>query len=786
MSALGRIVRSGTGRRRLQTWVVGLSVMMAVTASVLGGSLLAVSGAPFDQAFARQRGAHLTVLFDVDGTSAARLRATADGAGIAAVSGPFPTVSLTPRVDGVEDLPPLTFAGRSGPEAAVDALALVEGRWATRPGEVVLSADARVMPVVGLRLRLPEVPGAPELEVVGVARSVTRSADAWVSPSRIDGLRTSGGAAGYEMLYRLDRAATDGEVSAGRDAVTAAVPAGAVAGALSWLTVKRTADRETALFVPFLVAFGVLGLVMSVLVVGHVVAGAVGSGARRIGILKAVGLTPGQVVAAYLGQALVPAGIGAALGVLAGNFLAVPVLSEAADAYGTTGPTVAPGVDAAVAAGVLGLVALTAGAASWRGGRLRTVDALAVGRVPSPGRGRWAARLGARLPLPRPVGLGLVFPFARPARAAAVCVAVAFGTAAVTFAVGLGASLGEVLTAREHAAADVTVVVPGPGAPPVPDGGSPTGAGSAGNAAAIEAAIEDRPGTGASYATSVTRVTVPGVAGSVEVVAFTGDASWGGYEMVAGRWIAGPGEAVVPTPFLAATGTRVGDTVRLDDRGTPVTVRIVGEVFDTRDEGRRVFTDRATLDAAEPDLPAVSHHLAVRPGTDVSAYVAELNAALRPLGGSAAAGGAGGGSDQVAVLNSLTAVLTLMLVAVAAVGVLNGVVLDVRERVRDLGVHKALGMVPRQTVAMVVASVVATGLVGGAIGVPLGAALHSVITPAMGEGAGLRLPDVVLRVYGTTDLVLLALGGPLIAVIGALGPAVRAARASTVAALRSE
>ena len=53
---------------------------------------------------------------------------------------------------------------------------------------------------------------------------------------------------------------------------------------------------------PFLVAFGVIGLVMSVLIVANVVSGAVVSGYRRIGILKSIGFTPGQVVAAYAGQ----------------------------------------------------------------------------------------------------------------------------------------------------------------------------------------------------------------------------------------------------------------------------------------------------------------------------------------------------------------------------------------------------------------------------------------------------------------------------------------------------
>jgi putative ABC transport system permease protein len=127
-----------------------------------------------------------------------------------------------------------------------------------------------------------------------------------------------------------------------------------------------------------------------------------------------------------------------------------------------------------------------------------------------------------------------------------------------------------------------------------------------------------------------------------------------------------------------------------------------------------------------------------------------------------------------------------MLVAVAGLGVLNGVVLDTRERVRDLGIHKALGMTPRQTVAMVVTSVVVTGLVGGALGVPLGVALHGWVMPAMGHSAGLELPESVIAVYRTPELILLALGGLLIAVLGALLPAGWAARTRTATALRTE
>lgn len=781
MSALGRVVRSGVGRRRVQTLVIGLTAMMAVAASVLGGSLLVVSGAPFDDAFARQHGAHLSVEFDAARTRAGQAQATGRAEGVAAAAGPFRAVSVTPRIHEDADAWPMTVVGRGNQDGAVDDLTLTAGRWATRPGEIVLNTDASLFPTLGLELTFPGLPGAPILVVVGAARSVTQSADAWVTPAQATELSTPDRPGGYQMLYRFTAADTAAQVAAGRKAVTAGIKT--VTGTQSWLTVRASAERDTALYVPFLLAFGVLGLVMSVLIVGNVVAGTVGAGLRRIGVLKAIGFTPAQVVRAYVGQALIPATVGTALGVLAGHLLAVPVMSETEDVYGTTSLAVAPWVDAAVVVGVLSLVAVTAWASAWRAGRLRTVDAIAVGRGAHTDRGRWAARLAGRLPVSRPLALGLTRPFARPARALGMGTAILFGAAAITFTVGMGASLGEVTKARAHDAADVTVAAPlpelGPDGPiattrPEPD------------PAAVAAVIDAQPATRTHYSTATARATVPGLAGTTAVVAFTGDASWGGYTMVSGRWIAEPGEAVVPTGFLTATGTRIGNTVTLGGLGQAVSVRIVGEVLDPRYDGMQVFTDAATLAPAHSDLTDTTQHIAVKSGADVATYVDALNEGLKPLGATARPGGAEGGSDMVVTLNALSALLTLMLVAVAALGVLNAVVLDTRERLRELGVHKALGMTPRQTIAMVVTSVVVTGLAGGALGVPLGVTLHGWVIPAMGHSAGINLPDSVLAVYHAAELALLVLGGLLIAVLGALLPASWAVRVRTATALRTE
>ncbi|MFD8782886.1 FtsX-like permease family protein [Kitasatospora sp. NPDC059599] len=797
MTALGRVVRAGVRRRRTQSVAVGLAAMVATTCSVLGGSLLVASQAPFDRAFDRQHGAHLTARFDGTRTDAGQLAAAVHAAGVTAAAGPFRTVTVDPEPGPGTDagvppgltMAPMTVTGRVPAAADVDDVDLLQGRWPEQPDEVVIDTGYRNQQAdIGGTLRLPGLPGAPVLKVVGLARSVSRTSDAWVTPDAVAALTAPGDTPGYALLYRFARAGTADEVAADRAAVAAAAPAGSLTGAQSWLTARQGSDRNTALFLPFMVAFGLLGLAMSVLVAGNVVAGAVGTATRRIGVLKALGCTPAQVVRAYVAQALVPAAAGTLLGVVVGNLLTVPVLATTGQLYGTTTSGIAPWVDVAVAGGTLAAVALTAWAAAARAGRLRTVDALAVGRTTGGTRrdavARRAAALAARLPLPRPLSLGLAQPFARPARAAGTLAAVLFGTAAAVFAVGMGGTMAWVQEAKNHDVADVLVHPQRPDAPaagrpaPVP---GPVAA----DLAVVTAALAAQPGTASYYGTGVEDVTVPGVAGDTTVTAFTGDSSRAGYRMVSGRWYRGPGEAVAPATFLTEASAKLGDRVTFTTHGRAVTVRIVGEVFDPHAQTDELFTDAATFPPGTAPAPAV-WFVGLKPGTDRAAFATAVSAALAPAHMTAEADAPHGSSDVILAMRSLTATLTALLVAVAGLGVFNTVVLEIRERRRDTGVTKAIGMTPAQTVAAVLASVVLVGAVGGALGLPVGLLLHRVTVPAMGHSAGLNFPASALDVLSTPLLALLGLGGVLIAVLGALLPAVRAARARTVDALRAE
>ncbi|GAA2672892.1 FtsX-like permease family protein [Actinoplanes palleronii] len=781
MNGLNRVIRSGVRRRRVQTVVIALVAAAAVTASVLGAGLLVASEAPFDDAFAAQRGPHLTVQADPAHVTAAQLTASASASGVSAAAGPYPLL-VVPMAVGPQGMriPPLTLVARADPGGAVDRVELIGGRWATGPGELVMG---------GGMVRLPlgatvTTAGGTELTVVGTARSVSGTAGGWVAPSAVAALDAPGVTHGLQMLYRLTDPA---QVSAGRDAVAATLPSGAVVSARSWLDIRQDAVEDAAVFVPFLVAFALLGIVMAVLVVGTVIAGTVGAATRRIGILKALGCTPGGIVRAYVTQALIPASIGALAGAVAGNLIALPVLAETEEIYGSANTAIAWWVTVLAAGGVLAVVAATGWAAALRAGRLRTVDAIAVGRASGPVRGRWASRLAARLPVPRPIGLGLARPFARPVRTSATLLAVAAGAAAVTFASGLGASLVRIQTALDQNTADVTVSGsfggPGPGgAAPggLPPGGSaPSGSASALDGAAVLAAIAAQDGTRAAYGVVEEPVTVVGIADPVRLSAFSGDASWAGFEMVSGRWFAAPGETVASAPLLKAVGIQVGDslTVRSDD-GTTTSLHIVGEVFESSPS---VFTSTATV----PGLQPAEFPIALTDGTDAGAYAEKLTAALTAQ--SLTAQPTGADVDPLLLLiQGLTATLTLLLLAVAALGVLNMLVLDLRDRVHDLGIHKALGMTPKQTIAMVIASVAGVGLTGGLLGVPLGIAMQRLVVPSMAASGGLHLPASLLDVYGPALLAALALGGPAVALLGALLPAGWAARTRTATALRTE
>ena len=272
------------------------------------------------------------------------------------------------------------------------------------------------------------------------------------------------------------------------------------------------------------------------------------------------------------------------------------------------------------------------------------------------------------------------------------------------------------------------------------------------------------------------------------MTAFAGDAGWIGYAMSSGHWYTGPDQAVMPKRLLTTLHASIGDTVTITGTGgRAIPVRIVGEVFDKDNDGLTMLTDSRTLTSVDPGVnpdPSNSQYdVGLQPGTDPNAYVQALGAKLGS-NYSVSINQRGGGGAAIAI--ALAGTLTLLLSIAAGLGVLSTVVLHTRERVHDLGVFKAVGMTPRQTVAMVLCSVAGTGLLAGLLAVPAGILVHGYVIPAMVAAVGLDVPANLQNVYGAGELAALALAGLAIALAGALLPAGWAARSRTAVALRAE
>jgi putative ABC transport system permease protein len=788
MSSLGAI-RTATGgllRHKVQAVVIAMVLLVSTASATLGFALLAASNTPFAHAFGAQHGADVTVTVNAARASSAELAATRTLGGVTAAAGPFGEATVQVQSGG-QPSGSLVLAGRASPGGAIDDVVLNAGHWPDGPGQVVLDASPGPgqgngpvqggEPQLGSTLSVTGAPGAPALVIVGFANSITNTADGWVTPGEVARLRAPGTPASAQMLYRFAHASSSAQVRADVAEVTRALPPGAMADTGSWLAAQDAETGNGAIMEPFVVAFALIGLVMAVLIVGNVVSGAVVAGYHRIGVLKSIGLTPAQVVVAYLSRVGGPALVGGAAGVVAGNLLAISVLQQSSAAY-RVGSQQAPWwASVAAPVGMLALTALAALGPALRAGRLSAAEAIAAGRAPQAGRGYAAHRLVSRLGLPRPIGLGLAAPFARPARTLVSLAAIAFGATAVIFAFGLHSSLSRA-AASQTLSGTVPVQIQqfglGAGPQQFPD---------AAQDAAVTAALRAQPGTRYDVAVYQNQVKLPGIAPGVNAQAFGGDASWIDYGVIAGHWYDAPGEVDVNTEFLTQSGLAVGDTATVMIGAHPVTVRIAGEVFQPSHQPLLIGSVQ-TLPGLATTANLQEYYVGLRAGTSASVYIQAVNARLGSRSPWGATGPDGGQFYQIA--SALIGLLALMVAIAAALGVLNTVLMSTRDRVHDLGIFKALGMRPGQLLTMVVCWIAGPAVIAAVIAAPAAVALNTATLNAMAGTAHTGIPASFTQVFPPSRLALLSLAALAIAAAGALLPAGWAARARPATALRAE
>ncbi|MFJ9343103.1 ABC transporter permease [Streptomyces sp. NPDC101733] len=170
---------------------------------------------------------------------------------------------------------------------------------------------------------------------------------------------------------------------------------------------------------------------------------------------------------------------------------------------------------------------------------------------------------------------------------------------------------------------------------------------------------------------------------------------------------------------------------------------------------------------------------ALAPGADARAYTEAVEALEPGLRASVLDSGNAGAATVITFATVFTVLLTL----VASLDVFNTVLLNTRERRRDLGMLKSIGMTPRQVVVMTVTSVAGLGAVGGLLGIPLGIAAHRLVVDHVGV---VDFPEYMKDVWHAPQLAAMLLSGVVIAILGALVPAQSAARMTIATVLHTE
>ena len=133
--------------------------------------------------------------------------------------------------------------------------------------------------------------------------------------------------------------------------------------------------------------------------------------------------------------------------------------------------------------------------------------------------------------------------------------------------------------------------------------------------------------------------------------------------------------------------------------------------------------------------------------------------------------------------NTMTGVLTTLLGGLAAIsligggiGVMTRMLVSVSERVREIGLRKALGATPKLIRRQFMVEAGILGLLGGALGVLVGLLGAAILTPLLNLEVTLSLPATLLALA-------VSLG---IGIVAGVYPAARAANLPPIDALRSE
>jgi putative ABC transport system permease protein len=471
---------AGRNLRRRPGQALLLLLTLTIATGVLGVamSLYGSADEPWNRTWRATNGLHVsfTVYHPPDEpgdralVAALRRRATtqlARAPGVAAVGGPWSHLYGSIQIGGgTEDL---TAEVRDPRPSEVDQPLVTSGRWLGEGDGVVLES--------GLAATLDTSPGDTVMiqgrpfSVRGVAQTVSRGrfplsrpAQVWVTPETARQLRELGMTEeGFELQLRLADPTRAADFVAAHQSFQAVPSSSSIVPYLeTWQQRRSESHSDIDIVAGTLFAAGTLIAILTIATASVLIAGRMAAQIRQVGTLKAVGVTPRQVMVVLLVEHLAIAAVATAVGLGIGRLLAPPIAATSVTLLGRPQPpplTVTRVV--IVAAVAVAVVLLGTVRPALRGIRQSTLRSLATGPRPPRRPGRLAG-LAARAGMPLPGVLGLRSAWRRPGRLLTNATGLALGVAMIVVALALRDSL-ELLELRPaepgHATSDAAVAV---------------------------------------------------------------------------------------------------------------------------------------------------------------------------------------------------------------------------------------------------------------------------------------------------------------------------------------
>jgi ABC-type antimicrobial peptide transport system permease subunit len=413
--------------------------MAATTTLTLGLVLHGVTSQPYEGTRKATNGPDIVAaVFPTRPSSGppADLLALTHASGVVGHSGPYPVTLPVLRVHGRVDA--VIAVGRDQAVTPIDQPKLTQGSWIRGDGVVVersfadalgihvgdaVTLNGRSFQVAGIAVTAA-IPPYPDAGFFQSSQEYQNPGLVWLTRSSAESLSTHAEPVGYMLNLKLAH-------PAGADAFENQYDINASSTApylMSWQDIsqqdaKLVQNEQKVL----LIGSWMLGL-LAVASVAVLVGGRIAEQTRRVGLLKAVGGTPGLIAAVLLAEYLVVAMVAAVAGLAVGRLVAPMLTSPGAGLVGSAGaPPISMGTVEFVVAVALAVAVVATLVPTIRAARTSTVRALAGSTRPPKRRPRLIA-LSARLPVALLLGLRLAARRPRRMVLSAVSIAITVST----------------------------------------------------------------------------------------------------------------------------------------------------------------------------------------------------------------------------------------------------------------------------------------------------------------------------------------------------------------------